>query len=343
MTKLVLVIFDADASYAGSLASYLQQQMSLQIEVMCFSKSEAFREFYFAHKSGALLLLASESALLSCRDFDEPKMASQKYPNLIPVVLSESGAVPINGFASIDKYQSKHSIYRELMKILSDSEILSECYMQERVVSPAGSGRLFCFFSPQACQLQTDFALAFGELLSAQKSKSVYISTRPFDASFGGSIAHASADILDLICYSQMDAGKFRLKLESALRNDDGLLLIAPAFSHLDISKLESRQWIDFFDLLFSTAGFENIILDASEVLRDLHELMSTAFRIISVQHDDEASKNQLAHFECLLSELGYAQKLPAIDKVFFTENCPEAYLVEDRARHYLRGLNGNH
>ena len=180
------------------------------------------------------------------------------------IILSEGRDGP-PGEQWIDKYQSVEAVVRKVLELASDAGLLPPA---ARAGGREGM-KLIGVYSPVGRCLQTTFSFTLGQLL-ARKHRVLYLNFECFSG-FGKMLRKEfQADLSDLIYFLHNRDGRFPYRLESMTQKLNGLDYIPPAFSCLDLQRVEKEEWLALLDELGQSGLYEYVILDLSEVINGL-------------------------------------------------------------------------
>ena len=219
---------------------------------------------------------------------------------------------------SIRKYQSGEEIRKQLMEIISESEVAGPV-----MKSSEKQTKVIGIFSPVCREIQTSFSLLMGQFL-AKKQRVLYLNLEPFsglselDGNTGGH------DLTDLVYY--LEGGRDRLvyKLESMVGNVNGLDYIAPAFSFIDLGQVRAESWQLLLKTLRELGSYDWIILDLSELVQGLLDVLRSCDMIYTISNHEGMALSRMKQYEDLLKYLDYEDitsqtsrcELPVIKKL---------------------------
>lgn len=201
--------------------------------------------------------------------------------------------------------------YPFVYKYQSSDQLLSEVMEYYTVGQPkphflsAGmkKTKLYGIYSPVSRARKTSFALALGEILSETK-KVLYLNFEEY-AGFE-SLFHTSyrADLSDLIYFARQQEGNLIYKLNSVIQTFHELQYIPPALSPADIRDVSGEEWKEFLNTLQTFCEFDVMILDLSDQVDELFQILGMCDRIYMPVLDDMVSQAKIAQYEKLLGML---------------------------------------
>ena len=216
------------------------------------------------------------------------------------IILSEGRDGP-PGEQWIDKYQSVEAVVRKVLELASEAGLLPP-------VARAGGRegmKLIGVYSPVGRCLQTTFSFTLGQLL-ARKHRVLYLNFECFSG-FGKMLRKEfQADLSDLIYFLHNRDGRFPYRLESMTQKLNGLDYIPPAFSCLDLQRVEKEEWLALLDELGQSGLYEYVILDLSEVINGLFDILKLCSRVYTIVRDDGFAAAKQEQYEALLTCLDH-------------------------------------
>ena len=216
------------------------------------------------------------------------------------IILSEGRDGP-PGEQWIDKYQSVEAVVRKVLELASDAGLLPPA---ARAGGREGM-KLIGVYSPVGRCLQTTFSFTLGQLL-ARKHRVLYLNFECFSG-FGKMLRKEfQADLSDLIYFLHNRDGRFPYRLESMTQKLNGLDYIPPAFSCLDLQRVEKEGWLALLDELGQSGLYEYVILDLSEVINGLFDILRLCSRVYTIVRDDGFAAAKQEQYEALLTCLDH-------------------------------------
>ena len=216
------------------------------------------------------------------------------------IILSEGRDGP-PGEQWIDKYQSVEAVVRKVLELASDAGLLPPA---ARAGGREGM-KLIGVYSPVGRYLQTTFSFTLGQLL-ARKHRVLYLNFECFSG-FGKMLRKEfQADLSDLIYFLHNRDGRFPYRLESMTQKLNGLDYIPPAFSCLDLQRVEKEEWLALLDELGQSGLYEYVILDLSEVINGLFDILKLCSRVYTIVRDDGFAAAKQEQYEALLTCLDH-------------------------------------
>ena len=262
---------------------------SFPFEIRVFTERESWEQF--PGRESVQVLLVSQSLYERYEGVWEAGMT---------VVLTEGREGP-PGELCIDKYQSVEAVVRKVLELAARNGILPPAAR----MGEQGDLKLIGIYSPVRRCLQTTFSFTLGQLL-ARKHKVLYLNFECFSG-FGKMMRQEfQADLSDLIYFLHNRDGRFPYRLEGMTQKVNGLDYIPPAFSCLDLQRVEKEEWLTLLEEIGQSGLYEYVILDLSEVVNGLFDILKRCARVYTIVRDDGFGAAKQEHYEALLSCLNH-------------------------------------
>lgn len=293
MNKRKLIIYDKDEKYAGNLMEYLSNIKDFPYDISVYSKQEALTEYAGHVKID--LLLASESAYADIKQSVEAESV---------MILNESGNLTWSDLQNIRKYQSAENIVQEIMNY----------YIEVAKVVPAKmtvceNVKIIGFFSPVGRCSQTTMGLTLGQIMS-EKYATLYLNFEslsgfPYMLGYG-----MGKDISDLLYYLETAPEKFELNFQRCIRKLDCLDYILPMKAMHQLLLVKAEMWQRLINAIASSGRYKVIILDLSEGIQGLFEILRMCTHIYTLTKDDKIARAKIEQYEQLLQLCEYEDVL---------------------------------
>ena len=201
------------------------------------------------------------------------------------IVLAEGGEGP-PGELWIEKYQSVEAVVRRVLELSAERGLLPPA---ARMGERQGM-KLIGIYSPVGRCLQTTFSFTLGQLL-ARKNKVLYLNFECFSGLGKMLRQEFQADLSDLIYFLHNGDGRFPYRLEGMTQKVNGLDYIPPAFSCLDLQRVEKEEWMALLDELGQSG---------------LYDILKRCFRVYTIVREDGFAAAKQDHYEELLTCLNH-------------------------------------
>lgn len=288
----LLVLCDEEEEYARLLTDFLQKQRDLPWRIHTYTSID---ELMCSEKEPVMLLAVSESA------YSEALQALQP---LRTVILNESGVIRWKDVPCVDKYQAAEEVLKYLLQI----------YME---VADTGLPRLrqgcrtkfIGNYTPVHRSMQTSFALTMSQML-AREHATLYLNFEHY-AGIGELLPDLQTlDLADLLYFLNAEQEKFRLRLQTMLRHVGNLDYIPPMKSGQNLLTVQTAEWLGLLQKIEELGEYEYVILDLSESMQGLFEILRLCRRVYTLTREDRIAKAKLLQYEQLLSLYGYGDVL---------------------------------
>ena len=280
----ILVVCDELQEYVNGLVTLFQKRKELPFQIYGFTDEEKLKNFLTKNKIE--LLIITEKMYKA----DQVKDAIGK-----TILLTEKRTTTIENVTCICKYQAADSLYRAIIQAYSEGEKVVPMYMenQKRI-------QIVGIYSPVHRVLQTTLALTMGQIL-AEKKKVLYINFECFSGLEQLMGRRFSGNLTDLLYYYKCDKEKLPYKLEGIIQELSGLHIVPPAGSYEDYETFQGLEWINVLELIGKAGGYDVLLLDLSEQVRGLFQILERCDKIYTLIKDERMAKAKLAQYELLL------------------------------------------
>lgn len=306
MKRKILAVCDSEEEYTSRMQEFLCTREELPFEIHAFTDTEKLEES--SKREEIEILLISES------DYSEK---IREFPIENIYLLNESGQMEYDNVEQISKYQSSEKILGQVLDFYSKRRDLPRKIKTKFPVNVIG------VYSPVGRCLQTSFSLAMGQIL-AKKHKVLYLNFESFSG-LGQILQHdMEMDLTDLLYYYTNTKERFRYRLESSLQTLNGLYFVPPAVSFLDLQSITAETWLELLMAIEEEGMFEYIILDLSDCIQGLLELLRRCNLVYTILKDDNMAAAKIHQYEEFLEDMDYGdildktkkQKMPYIRKI---------------------------
>ncbi len=283
MSKPVFVIYDTEEPYAKKIFEYILAKAG-DTELFLFTKIGPLNEFLSANRADILL----------AADLQKGEIVTDRVESAI--LLSDT---PVDENASaVFKYSAADDLLRRVMSISAAGKAAGPDRKK-------GGITVIGIFSPVKRCFQTTFALTMGQIY-ARKKKTLYLS---FEAFSGFDILEGTKmgnDLMDLLYFSECDTGNFAVRIDSMAERIGELDHIPPVRLYSKYRDISRDQWIRLLKRIRRETGYEVLILDLSEHIRGLFDILAECDRFYTIEAQDQSARAKLSQFEMILGETGY-------------------------------------
>ena len=283
-----ICICDSEAAYGEHLMEYLRSEGRLPCEIYLYTS----RESLLRRESPATtrLLVIAESQYS-----EEIERAGFK-----EILLLNESSVYMEKPENLSKYQSVDRILERIREICAGQK--EETSTGVRHGKPM---KLIGVYSPVTRCLQTTFSICMGQLL-AQKAPALYLNFEAYsgleimlDRSFRGSVS-------DLLYFNDCAREKLAGQLRYMTEKTGGLDFLPPMESFIQLRAIRAEQWIGLFKTIEKVTEYEYCILDLSEQVDGILDILRQCDIIFTITREDGFSGAKLRQYEQLLKSTQY-------------------------------------
>lgn len=287
MDRKILAIFDCEENYAYRLMDFIGTKDKIPFEIHVFTRADSF--FSFAKETEIECLLISENAYQS-------KIEQLNIAHII--VLSENGENLNRALCHINKYQSCENVVREVMHYYAD-----KTEGGRMIRTGSHRMRIIGIYTPATRCLQTTFSFTLGQML-ARQSKTLYLNFEAYSGLGRMLSREFSRDLSDLIYYLNSARDKLFYHMEGMIETVNGLDFIPPAEIYQNLAGIRGAQWIDLFEEIEKTSEYEYLLLDLSDCVMDLWEILKHCDRVYTITRNDSIAAAKIEQYEKVLESM---------------------------------------
>ncbi|MBO4809895.1 MAG: hypothetical protein J5537_12730 [Lachnospiraceae bacterium] len=201
---------------------------------------------------------------------------------------------------AVSKYSSVELIKTKLIEIMTGND-KTGAFRQDSVgTNSTKSPKLVGFFSPVRRCSQTTLSLTMGNVIS-ETNKVLFISFESFSPLFSLIESSKKKTMEDLLLITKESPEKFNLFFETVVYHGDFIDILPPIKSLHQILDVRAKDWIDLINQIKIKCDYDVIILDLSETIHGLLDLMGMCERIYTLTQEDRFAKAKLNEYETLL------------------------------------------
>ncbi|MCR5279972.1 MAG: hypothetical protein K6E19_11080 [Lachnospiraceae bacterium] len=294
MKKKNLVIYDTEETYAKKICEYFRSKAGDTLEQFLFTKEEPLNEFIGSNRAD--ILLASDISDMRIKD----KVGTIVRLSRTPVSETEEGM--------IYKYSAADDLLRKVLS-LGSAETAGSAKRSSGSISVIG------VYSPIKRCFQTTFALTMGQIL-ARKKKTLYLCFETFSGFDLMEGRKTGNDLMDLLYFSECDTGNFSLRIGGMAERIGELDYVPPVRLYSKYKDISKDQWIRLIDRIRSETDYEVLIMDLSEQVGGLFDVLDDCDRVYTIDASDSFGRAKMSQFEIILGETGYSHLKDRIKKV---------------------------
>lgn len=284
MEHKLLVLCDPEEDYAQHMADFLRRKKEVSWDIVTYTRPEELVKF--AQKENIEILVISETAYGDFVDGMQVKL---------PILLNESGVIQKKGLVNIDKYQAAEKVRQEILA----------CYVEkEKEYFPRLTGamdtRLIGMFSPVRRCLQTTFALTYGQLL-AENHRTLYLNFEHY-AGLEEWQECKRQDLSSLLYFQQAKEESISIHVQAMVQRMGNLEYVSPMVNGENLLYITVQEWQKLLRGLMECGEYEYIILDLSESMQGLFEILRMCTKVYTIIQEDAKARRKIEQYEQLLS-----------------------------------------
>lgn len=285
--KRKIIIYDNEIDYSRRLQEYMNEKYSDLFETHLFTSKMYVAKFL--QENIADVLLTSENNEFNCME------------NVKEIIYLTSEKKASTSMKEIYKYSSAKSIVAAVIDIISK--------MKDEGIDDAGkSGKkaeIIGVYSPLKRCFQTTFCITLGQIL-AKKKKVLYLNFEGFSGFDYLSVGTYKADLIDALYFAECGISSFAVRVESMVERIGDLRYIAPTKAFTNLTAISPLQWNKLLDAILSETDYEVIIMDLSEQVNGLLDILDRCSRVFTIVDEERMSKAKVAQYQMLLREKKY-------------------------------------
>jgi hypothetical protein len=282
--KQEIVLFDRDKEYLARFLVFFKTYMGDKLLIQGFSEEEVCCQYLQNH----------DVTLLLTYEYDY-RSVFKEFPMSKTMLFSDVDSVcEINGIQAVYKYQKVEGVLRC---------ILDFCAVYCNEISVATStvcehSKLIGIYSPVKRCGKTAFAMEYARHL-AESEKVLFITLEEY-----APILYENAwkyDLEDLIYFYLQNRNGFELKVRAVSQSYQTFEWIPPVKLGDELRGITFEEWCGFFEKIQSCGIYDIIIVDFSDIVKDILQLLSRCDFVIMPYISDLISNQKRMMFEEIL------------------------------------------
>ena len=313
MKKEMVIIAHPEREYSERLSNYINEHGLLPFETVSFSEKRKMLKFAECNPVAALLIP------VEWKDLSEKTNPERKILFLTEEETIQEEESEYARKNSLGENEDKDANYMVCRYHPAD-------YMAGKICEAIGISpgkrrqisektKLIGIYSPVGRCLKTSFSLTLGQML-ANRYRVLYLNFENYSG-FGKILGYSKPpDMADLLYYFLNLSDEFAEKMEKTIMQIGGMDVIPPALSFLDIESIQDTEWDLFLDTLIEKGNYDYILLDLSDYVKGLYEILLRCSFIYTMVPGDGVAMAKVEQYEVLLSSLHYGEILNRTRKV---------------------------
>lgn len=316
MKKKILALCDEEKDYLQQLTEFLQKKEAFPFEIHAYTQPTGLVE-YETGKEIELLLVAE-----TAYTYEVSRLPANQV-----LILGENVQSVGVGLPQTDKYQQAENIYRFIM-----DQYLQNGRVESSVLCEGREAKIVGLYSPVKRCLQTSFALTLGQILAKNK-KTLYISFEHYAGWNSLLRKEGGKDLSDLLGYLE-EKEKFSYRIRLIERKVGNLCYIPPVYAGQNLVYVTAAEWVRLIRRIAAEGGYDYIVLDLSESLQGVFEMLRLCDRIYTIICEDKPARSKLEQYEHLLRMQEYEDVLEKTRK----QRLPRITELPGQIEQYTRG-----
>ena len=292
-TKDILVLCDKEEEYARLMTDFLKAYKELPWEIHTYTTAE--RLLCEERKTDISILAVAESTYTEEMESLRP---------LCTVLLNESGMVRWGQIRNINKYQKADNVLRELLEVYME---IADTPLPK--LAGESKTKFIGIYSPVRRCLQTSFALTMSQMLAAEH-RTLYLNFEHYAGITEILPDMQTRDMADILYFLTAEQDKFRLRLQSMIQKKGSLNYIPPMKSGQNLLTVTAGEWIHLLQRISELEEYEYVILDLSESMQGLFDILRICTRVFTLTRDDHIAQSKLIQYEQILALYEYEDVL---------------------------------
>ena len=313
MSKLInVVLYDSDREYIDSFSEYIKGQDRKGIIFNLFTDISSLLNY--CKTEVADLIIVAEYLIFESSTNDITK----KYSDKIIILGDEKEITHIDDYFCIYRFQKVDDLISNIFDICAERLMdLGNNVKYSRKVKTRRIG----FFSPVGRCGKTKLTIEVGKRLACEGKRVLLMNFEefsPFDKYLG---KVCDSNISDLLFYYLSGSGCFEIKSEAIIKNYQGMDYISPVRCVEDLRNIEFDVWDSFIRCLAESRGYEVIIMDVTNMVKDYFRLLESADMFFAPYLDDEISRYKMDMFREYINISDYKSLNDKISEVRMINN----------------------
>lgn len=317
MSRKILALCDTEEEYAQHMTEFLKSHKEMAWELYTYTEVSALVEFV-KNKPVELLVVAENAYTQEVRNLS----------GIPTILLNESGVLRWQAVRNVNKYQQAEKVFQEIMQEYAEiAGILFPSLKVERKTKFIG------IYSPVRRCLQTSFALTLGQML-ADGHKTLYLNFEHYAGITELLPDLQMRDLADLLYFLSSDKDKFLFRLGTILGKKGNLDYVPPMKAGQNLIAVTAQEWHDLLEKIAELGTYEYVILDLSESMQGLFDILRSCSKIFTLTKDDRVARSKILQYEQMLTLCEYEDVLNRTCKY----SLPQIRRLPDQIEQLTRG-----
>lgn len=288
MSEKNLVVCDKELRYATGLGENISLRTEFALRVHICTSVDSVKQFREKQKLH-ILIIDEGFAYVEREQMD----AEQTF------VLTKGRCQDLGEKEKeIYKYQSADKILATVFETFcgqKENNLIKKMNTQKK--------KLIAVYSPIHRIGKTTFAIALGREL-ARTSRTLYLNLEEY-ADVGERFIRAEGKNLSDLLYFTRQEENIALRLSTMIAHMGELEYIPPVLLGADLKEISLEEWQSFLTSVLNETVYETVILDLSESIQGLLEILQFCDKVYMPVLEDGISKQKVQRFEEMLRQMG--------------------------------------
>lgn len=286
MERKLFAIYDPDPEFVFRFMEYVKTRLPAAMDVRAYTEQEHLKQA--VEQAPPEILLVSSVVLT-----EEVK----RFPAGHLVILQENPDEEEQGMKNVYKYQAPGEVLGKILEFCEQKMVLMSSPGRKEGLEVIG------VYSPVGRARKTSFAITLGQLLAEMKPV-LYLNFEMF-AGFEQLFSEQySRDLSDLMYYARQKPEELNDKLAGMVCRIRKLDYVPPVRCPDDLQSIQADEWLDLFQRLGKQTSYEVVILDLSEAVHGLQDMLSACDRVYMPVRNDPVSRAKTEQFLWTLKEM---------------------------------------
>ncbi|MCR4617475.1 MAG: hypothetical protein K5669_04715 [Lachnospiraceae bacterium] len=315
--KPLFVLYDEEEEYTLLMSDYLKDYPGMPWKIHAYTKEKDLMDFEIG--SDISMMVVSEGSYCeSLKELDADKV----------IILNESGYKRDDDLESVDKYQAAEAVLQILLQ-----EYLEIAGEQPGKINASNKTKFIGVYSPVKRCMQTTFAMTMSEILSEKKS-TLYLNFENYAGVAQLLAGEGERDLSDLVYFMNVENEKFKLHLQTTVKQIGEMSFVPPMKYGMNLLSVTEGEWLALLSKISESGLFEYVVMDLTDSLQGLPEILRICSRVYTVSRDDSYAKVKMLQYENLLSAYDYRDILEKTERFVF----PKFHYIPANPDEYGRG-----
>lgn len=309
-----IIILEKDKEYISQFLKFFKAYMGDQLKIQGFTDKNICLKYVLNNKAAVLVTYDY------CNETDFMEITKDR----ILIFSDEQDIETVNGMKAVYKYQKAENIVRCILDYCAEGQ---KTIRKTQSVKGGRSAKLIGVYSPVKRCGKTSFILEYAKKCG-EDNKVLVISFEEYAPVC--SVEKWKYDIEDLLYFYLQNGSGFELKLKAVIQRQESFDFIPPVKIADELRLISFEQWKDFLKLIQECGEYDCIILDVSDVIKNILKILDLCDFVIVPFVSDYNSIQKRSLFDTARKEYDWEEKIYpiAMDQVI-TMNFSQEKLIE--------------